>query len=223
MNPKAQPVDHASATIKKATNSDPKKIEVGRAVVTGVLASPTIGSAPDVATNANKWTANIDALETNAKLTITLRSQVKTTAAKQRTLRRQWAASKKQLLTSVDLFAAGSADVMQAFGVDVITHETGADPATIAPGNLVAGPGKKHGQVFSEWVSAIRGRHFVVQWATDPASPATWSPNIAYTKKKFILSGQLSATSVHFRVAYQASALPDGHGLWSPWIAGTVT
>src|SRR5207245_1452138 len=96
----------------------------------------------------------------------------------------------------------------------------GSDPW---PSDLAAAPGNKLGEVAASWSPPlVQGRHFVVQWATDPATPATASPNIAYTKTRFVLPDQTSGAMIHFRVAYQDSSLLEGHGPWSAWVGGTV-
>ena len=126
------------------------------------------------------------------------------------------------MTTSVDTFCEGSADLVHTFTLDVITQggTAGSDPW---PSNLAAAPGHKPGEVAASWSRPlVHGRHFVVQRATDPANPAKVSPNIAYTKIRFVLSGQTSGAMIHFRVAYQDSSLPEGHRPWSAWVGGTV-
>lgn len=126
------------------------------------------------------------------------------------------------MLNTVDDFCEGSADLVHGFTLDVITQVSaaGSDPW---PSNLAAAPGDKLGQVIALWsLPLVKGRHFVVQWATDPSNPATVSPNIAYTKIRFVLAGQASGAVIHFRVAYQDSSMPEGHGPWSAWVGGTV-
>jgi hypothetical protein len=220
--PSGKPIDHAHATIRITPASDAGKITASRTVVQGVLGSVNIGKAPDVEAAANKWSANIDALEANAKAIANLKVLLKAGEATQRTLRRAWAAGKKQVTISVDTFCEGSADLVHAFTLDVIT-QGGAAGDEPWPSDLAAAPGHAPGEVAASWSRPlITGRHFVVQWATAPANPATASPNIAYTKTRFVLPDQTSGDIIHFRVAYQDSSLPEGHGPWSAWVGGTV-
>jgi len=44
---------------------------------------------------------------------------------------------------------------------------------------------------------------------------ATYSAQIAWTKKKYILGGQTSGAHVYFRVPFQDSSVPEGRGAWS--------
>jgi hypothetical protein len=220
--PSGKPIDHAHATIRITSASDAGKITASRTVVQGVLGSVNIGTAPDVEAAANKWSANTDALEANAKANAKLRSLLKAGEATQRTLRRAWAVGKKQLTSSVDAFSEGSADLVHSFTLEVIM-QGGAAGNEPWPSDLVVAPGDAEREVAASWSRPlIKGRHFVVQWATDPASPATVSPNIAYTKIRFVLPDQTSGAMIHFRVAYQDSSLLEGHGPWSAWVGGTV-
>ena len=129
------------------------------------------------------------------------------------------------MISNVDNFCDGSADLINAFNLDVILHGSAAAAAAAEqspPDNIVALTPKVLGQAAVTWDRPAPKRDFVVQWATDSANAATYSAQIAWTKKKYVLGGQTSGAHVYFRVAFQDSSVPEGRGAWSAWIAATV-
>ena len=219
--PNTPPIDRATPTIKKATETDAEKIAVGTAVAAAVMASPNIGAAPDVAaaaTSLSKLTVNLD---TNAKSIAQVRKQLIASESKQRTNRRQWRAAKKQLLANADVYCNGSLDLVQSFSLDVITQAPATPGGRPPPDNILGLAGKSVGQVGAEWDRGLT-RVFVVQWATDTANAATYSPNISCTKRTFMLSGQTTGAHIYFRVAAHDTTMLEGHGPWSAWVSAIV-
>ncbi len=156
---------NAVATIKKKTNTDVLRVAVTHEITQAMPQSPNWSTATDVQSSVKTWGAGADALDANAKVIANLRAQLKAAEAKQLTLRRDWTAAKKQVLTNVTVFCGGSADMVKTFYVDVITRtRLGILPA---PTNLTVNPGKVPGEVVSMWDKGVAGHGFLVQHATD--------------------------------------------------------
>lgn len=213
-------VDRASATIKKVTNTDALKVSVARGIAQAMQQSPDWALATDVQAAAKVWIKNADGIEANAKVITDLRAQVKAAEAKQEGLRRDWLASKQQVISSVTVYCGGSADKVTGFNLDVVTR--GPIGALDAPAGLAVNPGKVTGEVVSKWEKGVAGHGFLVQHATDPTNPATVSPPIASTRASFTLGGMPSSANVSLRVAAIDPASSTGQSPWSAWVVGNA-
>ncbi len=182
--------------------------------------SPDWAAATEVQTSVTGWNKVADALEASATGIANLRAQVKNAEAAHAALRRDWAASRLQVTTTVTVFAAGSADTVKGFNLDVVTH------ARIgllgAPIDLTVNPGKDVGQVLGAWAKGVAGHGFLAQHATDPNTPATISAPVPCTKPKLLLSGLTTGASISIRVAAIDPASPTGMSPWSAWIVGSA-
>src|SRR5262249_32979560 len=158
-------VDRATATLTKSTQTDADKSSVTAVTVTGIQASPSYAAAPpELKTSVLNW-ANLGvAIGTNGKSNADLRALLAAGEAKQRKLRVQWAAGKRQVLSNLTVYCDGDITMMQSFAVDVL-HHLGASPPGV-PANIVTYPGSELGWTVIEW---DRGKEkgWVVQWATD--------------------------------------------------------
>jgi len=217
---KKGPVDRAVATIKKRTNRDVLRVSVACDVSKAAAQSLEWDAAPAVQTAFTGWNDATDAIEANAKVIADLRAQLKTAEARQEGLRRDWAASKGQVTSSVTVFCRGSADRVKAFALDVLTRsKLGALPA---PEGLTANPGTALGELAAAWAKGVAWHGFLVQHATDPADPATFSIPAASTKPRFILDGLPSKANVSIRVAAIDPASSTGQSPWSAWVTGNA-
>jgi hypothetical protein len=213
-------VDHAVATIKKATNTDALKVSVTNTLSQAMPQSPSWAAATDVQTAVKGWSAEAAAIGVNAALIASLRAQLSAAEAKQAGLRRSWLASKQQVVTTVTVFCGGSADLVKSFNLDVITHaRLGALPP---PANLAVNPGTAPGDVVGTWTKGIAVHGFVVQHATDPTNAATTSAPTPSTKPRFTLSGLPTGATVSLRVAAIDPASPTGMSPWSAWVVGNA-
>jgi hypothetical protein len=217
---KAPSVDRALPSIAKPTVTDAQKVAVARDVVTTAQKNPGWNAAKDLQAAATVWSQSADDLENNAKVVAARRSDLRTAEAKQRSLRRAWRAARKQVLGTVDVLCAGSADEIKAYGFDVRVHGT-LGPLAV-PGDLATAPGTALGEATFSWQKGLCRHGFLVQHATDAANPATYSPVVACTKSKFTLTGAPPGSSVSFRVAAIDPSSPTGQTPWSGWVAGTV-
>jgi hypothetical protein len=118
------------------------------------------------------------------------------------------------------VFAAGSADTVKGFGLDIVLH--GRIGLLSAPVDLAVNPGVLPGEIVATWTKGVAIHGFVVQHATDPSNAATISPSIPRTKPKFALDGLPSNAAVSVRVAAIDPASPTGQSPWSGWVLGNA-
>jgi len=217
---KKPPVDRAVATIRKPKGTDAQKVTVTQATIQGMQASPSWASATDLQAAVKPWGAAATALGANTTAIANLRKQLAQAEATQLTLRRDWQLNMSHVLSVATLFCAGSADTMKSLGLDVVLH--GRIGALGTPADLAVKPGRVSGEVAASWTrgNAIHG--FLVQHATDPATPATVSLPQACTKATFKLDGMPSGANVSFRVAAIDPSSSTGQSPWSAWVAGSA-
>jgi hypothetical protein len=182
-------------------------MSVGRAGMT-IVSSTSTKSTPE----APIWIT--------ARAIANLRAQLKNAEAAHAALRRDWASSRVQVATAVTVFAAGSADTVKGFNLDVVSH---ARLGLLgAPIDLAVNPGKDVGQVLAAWAKGVARHGFVAQHATDPNTAATISAPVPCTKPKLLLSGLTPGASISFRVAAIDPASPTGMSPWSAWVVGNA-
>jgi hypothetical protein len=216
----AAPVDKASATIKSSTNTDSLKVSVTATLAQTMAKSPDWAAATGVQTAVQAWTGSATAIGANTQTVQGLKAQLAAAEVKQRGLRRDWVAARKQVISSVTVYCGGSADKVTGFGLDVIAH--GRIGLLAAPIDLTVNPGTLPGEVVCEWTKGVAGHGFVVQHATDPNNAATVSGSIPSTKPKWVLDGLASGAAVSVRVAAIDPASPTGQSPWTSWILGNA-
>jgi hypothetical protein len=213
-------MDGAVPTIAKPTVTDAQKVTVSLDIVSTAQKNPGWNAAADLQAAAKVWSQSANDLSANAAIVVAQKSALKTTEAKQRSLRKAWVAAKKQVLGAIDVLCAGSADELKAYGFDVRSH-AGLGPLAV-PENLATAPGTATGQVGFSWARGLCHHGFLVQHATDAANPATYSATVPCTRSKFTLSGVPSGASVSFRVCAIDPSSATGTTAWSGWVAGTA-
>jgi hypothetical protein len=219
-NKKKAPVDRAVATIKQSTRTDAEKAAVAGTLAQQMAKSANWAAATDVQAAVKAWTSNTAALGSNAQTISGLRAQLATAEAAQEGLRRDWMAARKQVVSTVTVFAAGSADTIKGFNLDVI--QNGRLGLLSAPEGLSVNPGAVPGEIVATWTKGIAIHGFVVQHATDPNNAATISPSIPSTKPKLVVDGLSSNASVSFRVAAIDPASTTGQSQWTSWVIGNA-
>jgi hypothetical protein len=217
---RAPAVDRAAPSIAKPTVTDAQKVTAARDIVATAKKNPAWATAKDLQAAAVVWSQSADDIEANATVVVAARSALATAEAKQRSLRRAWAAAKGQVLGAVNVLCAGSADDLKAYGFGVRNH-AGLGPLAV-PDNLATAPGTAPGQAVFSWSKGLCRHGFLVQHATNVADQATYSAATACTKSKFTLTGAPPGSSVSFRVAAIDPSSPTGQTAWSGWVAGTV-
>ncbi len=169
---KAKPVDRAEPTIKNATGTDAQKVDVAHSTAASMAKSPLWASSLDVQAAAKAWNQSADDIDSNAKVIVDLRNQLKAAESKQQGLRRSYRACKRQVLSTVSLVCAGSADDVKGFGLDVITRATASVLAAVE--GLTAASGKAVGEATATWLRGLARHGFLVQHATNTADPSTY-------------------------------------------------
>ncbi len=217
---KKPPVDRAVATIRKETGTDALKVSVTNSLGQAMAKSPDWAAATDVQTAVKAWTANAAALGTDAQTIAGLRAQLNAAEAAQEGLRRDWQASRAQVISTVTVFCGGSADKVAGFNLDVVSHQRLGAMAT--PTGLSVNPGTGTGEVEASWSRGLARAGFLLQHATDPTNAATVSAVTAWTKTKFTLGGLPSNANVSFRVAAIDPSAATGQSPWSGWVGGNA-
>jgi hypothetical protein len=218
---KVAPVSQAQPTIKQSTTTDAEKVAVANSTTASMAKSPLWATSPDVQAAAKAWGLSAGALDANVAVIADLRNQLAAAEAKQLTLRRNWRACKRQVLSSVSLVCAGSAEEVMGFSLDVVTRGT---PSLLgAVDGITSSLGSSVGQATVKWSRGLALHGFVVQHATDVANVATYSPQLPCTKTKYTLGGLTpSGSTVYFRVAAVDPRAASGMSPWSAWVAATV-
>ena len=217
---KKPPVERAVATIHKARGNDSVKVSTTSSVTQAMKQSPDWASATGVQTAVTAWSKAADALGAGATGIANLRAQLKTAEAAQAALRRDWDTTRLGVTTAVTVFAAGSAETVLGFNLDVVSHAR-IGPLG-APIDLTVNPGKDPGQVQAAWAIGVAVHGFVAQHATDPNTAATLSAPIPCTKSKLLVSGLTSGASLSFRVAAIDPTSATGMSPWSAWVVGNA-
>jgi hypothetical protein len=166
------------------------------------------------------WSAGAASIAAQATVVAGLRAQLKTATASLQTQRRDWQIAKTQVMSAVTGVAGGSADDVKAFGLDVESRARLG--ALAAPSDLTVSPAAVSGGVVVKWVKGVAQHGFLVQHATDPNTPSTYSAVVACTKQKLAVTGLPAASTISFRVAAIDPASSTGQSPWSAWVAGSV-
>ncbi len=172
-NKKTEPIDKATATIKKSTTTDALKVSVTSSVAAAMAQSTNWVAATGVQTTVNTWSGVAVSIGANATVISGLRAQLAVAEAKQEGLRRDWTAARRQMLSAVTVFCGGSADKVTGFSLDVVSYSRIG--ALAAPTELAVNPGPVAGEVASKWARGLATHGFLVQHATDPTNAATVS------------------------------------------------
>ncbi len=217
---KSAAVEQAVATMTKSTVTDALKVSVTASTAQAMQQSASWAAATDVQSSVKNWSAQAAALEANATTIAGLRAQLAAAELKQESIRRGWTAAKKQVLSNVTVFCAGSADLVKGFNLNVVSHTRIGLLA--APIDLAVNPGTAVGEVVGKWARGLATHGFVVQHATDPTNAATISAPMPSTKVRFTLTGMASSANVSMRVAAIDPASPTGQSPWSAWVVGNA-
>jgi hypothetical protein len=213
-------VDRAKPKLRITGTSDKAKVAATKALGISMPQSPEWAQATDAHAALQLVQSGSDALDANAVLATNLRTQLATVLAKQFALRSDWTVAVGKLLSTVEVFCNGQAERVQAFGFDV--HQRVAIGPQPAPANLTVTTGKDVGQVVAAWTKGTGLHGFVVQHATDPSNPATYSAIEPCTTPHVTLRGLPSGSVVHVRVAAVDPKASPAMGPWSVWASGTV-
>jgi len=156
-----------------------------------------------------------DGIEAKAAIVASLRAQLVTAEGDLTLLRRDWAIAYGHLVSTVKVFAGGSADIVTSLGFQVVTRSP-SDFLT-APAGLTVKTGKDHGTVTALWKKGLATHGFVLQHATDPANATTYSAPQPSTRSRHTLGGLPSGSNVYVRVAAVDPKTESDLSPWSDW------
>ena len=219
---KAKPEDRATPAIHALTRTDAQKVSVTHATTQSAKQSAGWATAPAVQAAVTAWDKAADDIDANTSVIVGLRSQLRLAESKQLVLRRVWTASKKQVLGTLDVQCAGSADDVKAFGFDAFVRvQTGATSLT-PPDPIVASAGKLSGELIVSWPKGAAKHGFIVQHTADVANAAVYSAVIVCTRAKKTLTGFAPGAHVFVRVAAVDPTEASGQTPWTAWVAATA-
>jgi hypothetical protein len=218
---KTNPVDKAVAVIRRPKRSDADIVALTHTISDAAETSPDWSAAVDVQSAVAAWKQAADTIDAQAKMVAGLREQLKGAGSKLLSLRRTWRSATKHVVSTVNVFANGSADKVKSLHFDVLTRMPVAG-ATDAPANITVVRGKDVGVAVAHWVRGSLRHGFVVQYATDLGNPSTFSALIPSSKAKYTIDGLSPGQVVHVRVAAQDSTEKSGLGPWSAWVSGSA-
>ena len=214
---KASSVKRARPTVRKP-KSDVAAVALTRSKTTAMKGSSLWAQSPDLQAANTAWNKAADAMETNAKATDDLRTQLAALEVARVGLRHEWDAATEHMTGVVSVTSQGDPALVLELGYDVQTRTSlGSLPA---PEGLQAALGKAAGEARFTWIRGDAQHGFIVQHASDVANQATYSLPTANTRAKYTLKGAIAP--VHFRVAAIDPSSPTGQSPWSAWIPGAV-
>lgn len=177
----------------------------------------TQGQAPEVEVAVNFWSdEQKNLVAANQKV-----SDADAAAAKARTERatamRRWKGRAQGCLNAIDVLADGSEQVIKEFFLE--PAERHARPLETVPQGLQNVQSKVSGTATGAWKTHRANHGYMVQYASNPADPATYSAPAFVTKGRFQLMGQTPGSTLHLRVAACDSRLPGGTTAYTGWVA----
>jgi len=146
--PKARAA-RATPTLRQPARSDQAKVAATDAMALSMPGSPEWAQATDAQAALVTVKADSAAIAQGATVIVNLRTQLHDAMAKQLANRRDWEVSSRRLLSTVEVFCAGNADRVAAFGFGV--RQRVQNGPVVAPTNLVAQKGKALGDLRATW------------------------------------------------------------------------
>jgi hypothetical protein len=215
---KKKPVDRATPVINMPKETDRDMVTTTRTTTTQMEKSSLWASSPALRENAQEWNDAADAIESNAEEIAVLRAKLAAMEAAQRANRARWRRATSAMLGTAAVVCAGSKDLVHEIGFAVLTR--GRIGPLPAPGGIVAMTGKKYGEGIVTWQRGRARYDFMVQQATDPTDPSTWSA-LRRAPTSIEVKGA-PRSLLYVRVAAMDPTQKTGTGPWSDWVAVTL-
>jgi hypothetical protein len=212
--------DYAEPRIKDPIDTADEKVKVAAPLIVAIKACPDFTLALEVQAALDLFATETDNLAAKNKAVATADLAATTARAAQGTAQRRWGARKRALVAAVSLRCDGSKDLVQQYGFGIVEHAP--TPLAVVPEGLLRKKTKGSGSVGVEWNVQPSGHDFMVQHATDPANPSTYSTPQSSSKASFVLNGLPPTTTVHFRVLALDPRLPTGQTDFCAWLAVMV-
>lgn len=197
------------------------RVAAGTTHITAIKASPSYAAATGVRTATATWSAENDTLATLSQDIADLESKIAVLRAKELTSMRRWDVFRLDAISAINVFCNGSKDQVLSFGMRVFQRTP--TPKPIVPEGLQGRRSKRSGVASVVWKFQLCRTGFMVQYATDPANPATYSAPIVSRKVTFELTEQTPGAILSFRVAAIDSSSPLRQTEYTPWVAVMVS
>jgi hypothetical protein len=216
------PVDHATPQITEPMETAEEMVTTGNDTIAKINASAAIANAPEVATNLKAWGVVLTALATNNTSKSAAKTQLSLAETAEPALMRRCRVRRNLVLGAVQSFGDGAAQAVQSLNMAVEEREP--TPLAITPQNLRSMKKKVPTSAAVRWDPTPGAKGYLLQHATNPADPTTYSPQISLTAAKYYLGGQTPGATVYFRVlACDGRLVPTGQTAFTAWFAVFVT
>jgi hypothetical protein len=217
---KRKQTDRATPQISDPYGTPAEAIAAGDKHIAAIKAYKDLKAAPEVEAAVDLWTTENDALRANQKAQADKRAELAQLQDDEAPLMRRWNTRRRGTLGAVAAHSDGSKDVVKGLGFDVAGRARAPEasiPQAIRPKKT---RGSRAAAIV--WKPTPGAQSYLVQFAPDPANPATYSAETACTAAQFTLSNQTPGTYVHFRVLAIDPRLPNGKTEYSDWVAVLV-
>ena len=217
---KRVPVDRATPRITGGRSKPTKMVDSANKSIAAILGSSNISKAGGVASAANDWSDANTALDTNNQNKAKGHALLEAAILAEPPLVRRWYDRTVAVETAIRLFADGSKEVAQSFEVPVAQKTT--TPEATVPQNLRPMKVKKPSNASGRWDKVPGATGYLLQHASNPNDPSTYSAPINCTGVMYHLPGQTVGTTVYFRVLAIDKRLPGGQTAYTAWVAVLV-
>lgn len=214
-------INHAIPVLTEAHATAAEMVSCTNTHYNAMKASPEWALAPDIQAPANAWLKTATSLDAGEQQIGDLMKQLAVARTAQHVLVRQWATQGRLCLSAVDNHCDGDKDKVRGLGYGVVSRAP--RPAASTPTNLERKATKLRGLAIVTWVSDKFRHDYQVQWATNTADATTYATPATTSKRTFKLAGQVSGTTLYFRVLVIDPKLPAGHTDWTAWLQVTVS
>ena len=214
-------IDRAVPVLTEPSQTPAARIAAGTVHIAALRNSPEWASAPEVQTATEGWLVENDSLDASVKAIAELESKLSAARSAQVAAMRRWDTRKRAVLSAVEAACDGSKDQVQRFGLAVATRKP--LPLAVVPEGLQARRSATAGVASVVWTTRKGNRGYMVQHATNPDDPSTFSAPIISSKGKFQLSGQTPGETLYCRVKAIDPDLPNGQTDYTTWVAMMVS
>lgn len=195
----------------------------GEGVVANVKASPHFNDPGAVPVQAatQSLSDGVTALKANNDARAKAEAIIESCDKNEPVLLRRVSAQRRGLESAIEIFSDGSKDVVNSFKVTV--QQKQEPPEAVTPQNFRAMKPTTHDRAGCRWDPTPGAHGYILQHATNPNDPATFSPEISLSQSKYWLLGLTPGTTVHFRALACDASLPNGRTAYTDWLAVLVT
>jgi hypothetical protein len=212
-----KPIEFAIPVMTGPLDTPAEKVKTSKALATIIKGSPDYVPGSELDTALLDFAAETTKLEDAGQGVVKADLAATMARTEQAACLLRWGIRKRALLNAARLSCDGSAPKMKAFGFGVLDPQEA--PLAVVPQHLRPRKRKVAGVAAVVWDVQLGEPTFMVQHATDPNDPATYSAPAPSSKASFKLLGQTPGATIHFRVYAIDPRLPAGRTDDSAWLA----